>query len=39
MSIETNEMLSDIEIEKNPSILESYDKIIILQNKYLKNKV
>ena len=33
------EILSDIEIEKNPSILESYDKIIVLQNKYVTKKM
>jgi len=33
------EMLSDIEIEKNPNILENYDKIIVLQNTYVTKKI
>ena len=33
------EMLSDLEIEKNPNILENYDKIIVLHNKYVSKKI
>jgi len=32
-------MLSDLEIEKNPNILENYDKIIVLHNKYVSKKI
>ena len=33
------EMLSELEIEKTPDILEKYDKIIILNNKYVTENI
>ena len=33
------EMLSDLEIEKDPNILNDYDKIIVLHNKYVSKKI
>tara|TARA_B110000014_G_scaffold72129_1_gene49202 strand:- start:78 stop:2699 length:2622 start_codon:yes stop_codon:yes gene_type:complete len=33
------EILSDLEIEINPNILEEYDKVIVLHNKYVTKKI
>ena len=33
------EMLSDLEIERTPDILEKYDKIIVLHNKYVTENI